>query len=45
MSVKLLDQLLGNKLSKYSPLAVKATYGISWCYVLGDVAYEGHKAK
>ncbi|KAK9324002.1 mitochondrial 18 KDa protein-domain-containing protein [Lipomyces orientalis] len=26
------------------PAVVTAAYGISWCYVLGDVAYEGYKA-
>ncbi|CDR38407.1 CYFA0S02e01332g1_1 [Cyberlindnera fabianii] len=28
-----------------SPLLVKACYGISWTYVLGDVSYESWKAK
>lgn len=27
-----------------SPLFVRATYGISWSYLLGDVAYEGYKS-
>ncbi|KAK9430999.1 mitochondrial 18 KDa protein-domain-containing protein [Lipomyces doorenjongii] len=27
-----------------NPVVVSAAYGISWSYVLGDVAYEGYKA-
>ncbi|CCH44247.1 hypothetical protein BN7_3808 [Wickerhamomyces ciferrii] len=27
------------------PIAVKACYGISWAYILGDVSYEAWKAK
>lgn len=26
------------------PKAVRAAYGISWAYILGDVGYEGYKA-
>ena len=26
------------------PYLVRSAYGISWCYVLGDVSYEGYKA-
>ncbi|KAK9365385.1 mitochondrial 18 KDa protein-domain-containing protein [Lipomyces kononenkoae] len=28
-----------------TPAVVTAAYGISWAYVLGDVAYEGYKAR
>lgn len=28
-----------------SPAIVRAGYGISWAYLLGDVGYEGYKAK
>eukprot|EP00456_Euglypha_rotunda_P064472 TRINITY_DN54901_c0_g1_i4.p1 TRINITY_DN54901_c0_g1~~TRINITY_DN54901_c0_g1_i4.p1 ORF type:complete len:210 (-),score=29.17 TRINITY_DN54901_c0_g1_i4:11-640(-) len=28
-----------------SPLIVRASYGISWAYVLGDVAFEGYKER
>lgn len=27
------------------PIAVSAAYGVSWAYLIGDVAYEGWKAK
>lgn len=26
------------------PIAVKAAYGVSWTYLIGDVGYEGYKA-
>eukprot|EP01127_Copromyxa_protea_P002227 TRINITY_DN1211_c0_g1_i1.p1 TRINITY_DN1211_c0_g1~~TRINITY_DN1211_c0_g1_i1.p1 ORF type:complete len:128 (+),score=23.56 TRINITY_DN1211_c0_g1_i1:31-414(+) len=28
-----------------SPFVVRLSYGISWAYVIGDVAWEGYKAK